>query len=103
MPPRGCAAENAAPIALRDAIQMSAPPIPPARSDSKTIVNSFELSAGAAAFEFGRFSSAIAAGVPNGAASLWRLDTKMSLRTPAPFRVDEKYIRSRPADSHGRA
>src|SRR5262245_3763742 len=99
----GWGAENVPVRVVRAAIQMSAPPMPPARSESNAILTSSDVSDGDAAFDVGRFSSVIADGVPNAAVGVLRIDVKMSARDPPLARVELKYIRSRSDDSHGRA
>src|SRR5262249_11698429 len=86
----GCGETNVAERAARVASQMSAPPSPPARSDSNTMVSSSDVSDGAAAFEVGRLSSAIATGAPNADAALFRADMKISVRAPPVARVELK-------------
>src|SRR5262249_14082260 len=99
----GWGTENEPGRVVRDAIQMSAPPMPPARSDSKTIVSSSDVSEGATEFDVGRFSSAIPTGAANALAALARGGMKGPGREPPLARVELKYIRSRSDDSHGRA
>src|SRR5262252_8732872 len=102
MPESGCADENGSVVAARAAIQMSSPPEPPLRFDSNTIVFSSGVSDGAAAFDVGRLSSAIATGGSNTDAGSDRCAWKMSLRVPPLARVEPKYTRRRSGDSHGR-
>src|SRR5262249_61033608 len=78
MPESGCGSENVPAPVDRVASQMSAPPRPPARSDSKTIVRSSDVSDGAAAFDVGRFNSPTGTGVANAPVGSLRVAVKIS-------------------------